>query len=64
MPIDSAEAVGVAQHLPLLSSHSGASVNLTSLPGAGLAVLVTGRPDQVSLAQTLLSTLRGLPPPA
>lgn len=58
VPIDATEVGSLAHHLVFFSNQSGAQVTIVSLPGAGLAILMSGRPEQVALAQSLLSAAR------
>lgn len=59
VPIEAAEVGNLAHHLVFFSNHSGAQVTITSLPGAALAIMITGRADQVAMAQSLLAAARG-----
>lgn len=58
VPIEAYEVHLVAENLMLLSARSGAQVTISSLPGATLAIMISGRPDQVATAQSLLATVR------
>lgn len=59
VPINGYEVQLIAEHLSFFASQSGAQVTITSLPGTGLAVMVSGQADQVALAQSLLASARG-----
>jgi hypothetical protein len=59
VPIESYEVQVIAEHLGLFASHSGARVTISSLPGAGLAVMLLGQPEQIAAAQSLLTAARG-----
>eukprot|EP00878_Enallax_costatus_P000544 GHUV01000639.1.p1 GENE.GHUV01000639.1~~GHUV01000639.1.p1 ORF type:complete len:701 (+),score=275.00 GHUV01000639.1:70-2172(+) len=58
VPIDAAEVGKLAHHLVFFSNQSGAQVTITSLPGAGLAIMITGRPEHITVAQSLLAAAR------
>jgi len=58
VPINATEVQSVAEKLGFFCLHSGAQVTITSLPDTGLAVLLSGRPDQVAMAQSLLVAAR------
>jgi hypothetical protein len=59
VPINGYEVQLIAEHLSFFAAQSGAQVTITSLPGTGLAVMMSGQPDQVALAQSLLGSARG-----
>lgn len=58
IPIDASEVGRLVHHLVFFSNQSGAQVTITSLPGAALAMLITGRPENVAVAQSLLAAAR------
>lgn len=59
VPINGYEVQLIAEHLSFFASQSGAQVTITSLPGTGLAVMMSGQHEQVALAQSLLASARG-----
>lgn len=61
VPIEASEVGTLAHHLVFFSNQSGAQVTITSLPGAALAIMISGRPEQVALAQSLLAAARNQP---
>jgi hypothetical protein len=58
VPIEAHEVHLIAENLVFFSARSGAQVTITSLPGAALAIMISGRPDQVAAAQSLLAAAR------
>lgn len=58
VPVEHYEVPLIAGHLAFLSASSGAQVTITCLPAGGLAVMVSGRADQVAAAQSLLTAAR------
>ncbi|KAF6258452.1 hypothetical protein COO60DRAFT_1701321 [Scenedesmus sp. NREL 46B-D3] len=58
VPIESHEVQLIAENLVFFSARSGAQVTITSLPGAALAIMISGRPEQVAAAQSLLAAAR------
>jgi hypothetical protein len=58
VPVEAHEVQLIAQNLSFITARSGAQVTITSLPGAALAIMVSGRPDQVAAAQSLLAAAR------
>jgi hypothetical protein len=58
VPVEAHEVQLIAENLGFLTARSGAQVTITSLPGAALAIMISGRPDQVAAAQSLLAAAR------
>jgi hypothetical protein len=58
VPVEAHEVQLIAQNLSFITARSGAQVTITSLPGAALAIMISGRPDQVAAAQSLLAAAR------
>lgn len=59
VPINAFEVQLIAEHLPFFANQSGAQITITSLPGTGLAVMISGQQDQMAVAQSLLASARG-----
>jgi hypothetical protein len=59
VPINAYEVQLIAEHLTFFAAQSGAQVTITSLPGTGLAVMMSGQHEQVAMAQSLLASARG-----
>jgi hypothetical protein len=59
VPINGYEVQLIAEHLTFFAAQSGAQVTITSLPGTGLAVMMSGQHEQVAMAQSLLTSARG-----
>jgi hypothetical protein len=58
VPIEAHEVRLIAENLEFFSARSGAQMTITSLPGAALVAMISGRPDQVAAAQSLLAAAR------